>query len=181
MKKLFLLFLVYLLFASCTFDYGQSDSTDDDQPDLIMENVEYVRVRSADTLARVQADRMERYEEKRIVKLENITFEQYGESGAEVNVLGNLGYATVETDTGDIFMERGVRIDSKTEDLTLETDRLEWKDEERNLLSGDGDQIYVYKPDGTKFTGTGLRANTRMRTWDFLGRVSGIYIYEENE
>jgi hypothetical protein len=50
-----------------------------------MENVEYVRVRSADPQARFQAERLERYEERRIIQLRNFSFEQFGNRGEDVN------------------------------------------------------------------------------------------------
>jgi LPS export ABC transporter protein LptC len=175
-----ILFAFY--FFSCTFDYGNNESSEDDLPDLIMENVDYVRVRSADPLARVQAARVERYEKQSVIKLQRFSFEQYGERGEEVNVLGNAENAIVGIESGDIFMDRGVKVEVRTEDLTLETYQLEWLDEPRTLSTGEYNEVYVYRDNGTRFTGIGLNADARRRTWEFTDRVSGIYIYEdENE
>jgi len=172
---------ILIVLCSCTFDYGENESSNNDLPDLIMENVEYVRVRSADPVARFQADRAERYEKQGIMKLQNLTFEQYGERGEEVNTVGWAGNASVDIETGDIFMDRGVRIEVESEDIIIETYQLEWKDEPRTITSGERDEVNVYREDGTSFSGIGLRADARSRTWEFAGRVSGTYIYEDEE
>jgi len=167
--------------TSCTFDYGDKESFGDDKPDLIMENVEYVRVRSANPLAKLQAERVERYEKKSMVKLQNTTFEQYDEQGKEINISGKTGNATVEIDTGNIFMDRNVRIEVKKEDIILETYRLEWIDESKHLSTGDNNEVFVYRQNGTGFTGIGLQSDARKRSWEFIGRVSGTYSYSDED
>ncbi|MCL2065833.1 MAG: LPS export ABC transporter periplasmic protein LptC [Treponema sp.] len=167
--------------ASCSFDYGQSDVSDDSQPDIVMEDVEYVRIRSADPVARFFAERAERYENRQIMELFNFTFEQFGRSGEEVNAFGKAGTASVEIDTGDIRMGQGVRIDVESEDLAIETARLEWRDKDRILSAGEDDEVNIYQPNGTNFTGIGFRADARKRTWEFSGGVSGIFIQDEEE
>jgi LPS export ABC transporter protein LptC len=178
---LFSLFSFLFSLSACTFDYGESSSSEKELPDLIMENVEYVRVRSADPVARFQAEYAERYEKQRIMKLQNLTFEQYGERGEEINTVGRAGNASIDIETGDIFMDRGVRVEVESEDIIIETFQLEWKDEQRTLSSGKEDEVNVYRENGTSFTGIGLLADARMRTWEFSGRVGGTYIHEDDE
>ena len=176
------IFLVSMLFLfiSCTFDYGSGGDSDDTLPDLIMINVDYVRVRSADPLARIFAERVERFEKQNLMKLENVTFEQYGERGEEVYILGKTGNAVVEIGTGDIFMDRNVRIEVTAEDIILETSQLEWKDDQKILSTGENDEVFIYRENGTSFTGTGLSGNARNRTWEFSGSVRGTYVHENS-
>ena len=170
-----------LLFASCSFDYGNQDGAEKDQPDITMENVEYVRVRSADPQARFQAERVERYEERRIMELRNFSFEQFGNHGEDVNAFGRAGSATVEIDTMDIRMDNGVRIDVESEDIAIETKWLEWKDTARTLTGGDEEEVNVYQDNGTMFTGINFQADARRRSWEFSGAVSGTYIHDDDE
>ena len=181
MKNAFILFCVIFLFASCTFDYGETESTGNDLPDLIMEDVEYVRVISSDPAARFQAERAERYEKQGIMKIENFVFEQYGEHGEEVNAYGRAGNATVNIESGDIFMDGGVRIEVESEDIIIETKQLEWRDEQRLLFTGEDGEVNVSQSNGTNFTGIGLNADARRRTWEFSGGVQGTYIYEDDD
>jgi LPS export ABC transporter protein LptC len=184
MKNISLCFfciLIILFSFSCTFDYGDSESSGDEEPDMIMENVDYVRVRSADPLARIRAERVERYEKQSIIKLQNLSFEQYGNRGNEVNVLGRVGFALVEIESGDIYMDNGVKLEVQTEDIILETDQLEWKDEPRIISSNENQEVFIYKDNGTRFSGTGLYADSRLRTWEFLGIVRGTYVQDDAE
>jgi len=173
--------LIFLITLSCTFDYGETESSERDQPDLVMINVEYIRVRSADPIARVYAERAERYEKKGVMKLENFTFEQYGEKGSEVNTTGSAGNASVDINSGDISMSNGVRLEVESEDIIIETDYLDWKDEEHILSTGVEDEVNIYRENGTHFIGTGLTADARKRSFEFSGDVSGSYIQEDDE
>ena len=173
--------LIFLITVSCTFDYGETESSENEQPDLVMINVEYIRVRSADPIARVYAERAERYEKKGVMKLENFTFEQYGEKGSEVNTMGSAGNASVDINSGDISMSDGVRLEVESEDIIIETNQLDWKDETHILSTGKEDEVNIYRENGTHFIGIGLTADARNRTFEFLSDVSGTYIQEDDE
>jgi LPS export ABC transporter protein LptC len=175
------LFSFLLFFSACSFDYGQQGSADNSQPDIVMENVEYVRVRSGDPQARFQAEHAERYEGRKLMELRNFSFEQFGGHGEEVNALGRAGSASVEIDSGDIRMTGGVRIEVESEDIAIETRQLEWKDKARTLSAGTNEAVNVYQSNGTVFTGVGFHADARSRTWEFSGGVSGTYIHEDDE
>ena len=172
-----------LLFAlcSCSFDYGNQGGSDRNLPDIVMDNVQYVRVRSADPQARLQAERVERYEERRLMELRNFSFEQFGSRVEEVNAYGRAGRASYEMDSGDMRLGGGVRIEVESEDVIIETDWLEWKDKARTLTGGEEDEVRIYQEKGTAFTGIGFHANTRQRTWEFSGGVGGSYIQEDDE
>jgi LPS export ABC transporter protein LptC len=182
MKKLYNIpHLLILLLAACSFDYGSQDSGDSGQPDIVMESVEYVRIRSSDPQARFQAERVERYEERRIMELRNFSFEQFGNHGEEINAFGMAGGATIEIDSMDVSMRAGVRIEVESEDIAIETSRLEWKDKVRTLLSGEFEEVNIYRENGTSFIGRGFKADARQRTWEFTGAASGTYIHKDDE
>ena len=166
---------------SCSFDYGNTGGADKNQPDIVMDNVEYVRVRSLDPQARLQAERVERYEERRVMELRNFSFEQFGNHGEEVNAYGRAGSALFEIDSGDIRMEDGVRIEVDSEDIAIETARLEWKDKDRTLTGGQSDEVHVFQENGTFFTGIGFQSNARSRSWSFSDTVTGTYIHDDDD
>ena len=175
------LFITIILFASCTFDYGHTGDGEKTTPDLIMENVEYVRVRSSDPVAFFRAERAERYEGQGLMKLTNFSFEQYGEKGEEINTMGNAGFASIHIESGDFTMDNGVRIEIESEDIILETKELDWKDEPRILKTGQGEEVHIYQESGTHFIGIGLVANARERTYEFTGLVSGTFISTDDD
>ena len=173
--------IIILIAGACTFDYGETGNSERVLPDLVMENVEYVRVRSADPLARFTAERAERYEKQGLMKLQNFTFEQYGERGREVNAAGEGGHASVDIESGDISMTNGVKIEIGSEDIIMETNQLDWKDEPRLLYTEENNEVNIYRENGTSFTGTGLLADARNRTWEFSGSVTGSYISDDDD
>jgi LPS export ABC transporter protein LptC len=173
--------MMLILFLGCTFDYGEKESSDEELPGLIMENVEYVRVRGADPKAKFQADRAERYDKQGVMRIQNLIFEQYGGRGEEINAQGIAGYASVEIDSGDIFMDQNVRIEVETEDIIIETNQLEWKDEPHILSTPEDNEVNIYQENGTSFTGVGLYVEARRRQWEFKGYVNGLFVHEETE
>ncbi|MDR2404280.1 MAG: LPS export ABC transporter periplasmic protein LptC [Spirochaetaceae bacterium] len=176
-----LLSLPMLWAAACSFDYGAGSETDADQPDIVMDNVEYVRVRDGDPVVRFEAERVERYESRQTMELRQFSFEQFESHGLDINAVGNAGRASVETDSGNISMEGGVRIAVESEDITIETETLTWQDKERFLMGGDYNPVDIKRSDGTSFTGQGFSADARRRTWSFTYGVDGIYIHEDED
>jgi len=180
MKKIAAGIFILSLLVSCTFDYGEEE-TDRTLPDLVMINVEYVRVRNSDLIAKINAERVERYETQGIMKLENFSFEQYGDDGIEINAAGSAGFASVDIESVDISMDRGVRIEVESENIIIETNQLNWKDEQRLLFTGEDDEVNILRNDGTSFTGIGLRVDARGRFYEFAGDVQGTYVHEDDE
>jgi LPS export ABC transporter protein LptC len=176
-----ILFLVFLVCGGCSFDYGSSLAGEDETPDVIMNDVEYVRVRDGDPQVRFKAELAERYEESRTMELKNFSFEQFERHSGEVNAAGSAGEAHVELDSGDINLAGGVTLAVESEDIVIETGRLDWKDEQRDL-SGDGsDEVRINRANGTSFSGWGFSANARTRLWGFSGGISGTYIHDDDE
>jgi LPS export ABC transporter protein LptC len=174
-------FLLLIFISSCTFDYGNKQGETPEQPDIVMEDVEYVRVRGGDPVVRFQAARAERYEEKQAMELKNFSFEQFENHGAGVDAIGSAGSARVELESGNINLENGVRISVDSEDIIIETSNLQWQDKERKLTGQPGGEVEVYRSDGTSFSGVGFSADARYRTWAFENGVSGTYIDEDDE
>jgi len=173
--------LCTFLLVACSFDYGAGTGLENTRPDIVMENIEYVRVRGGDMLARFQAEHAERWEELQLMELRNFTFEQMEDHGETVNVEGEAKAATVQIDTGDISLSGGVRINIESEDIIINTAELEWKDKEKTIKGGVEEEVDVKRSDGTTFTGKGFSADIRSRTWSFSGEVKGRYVEKDKE
>jgi LPS export ABC transporter protein LptC len=180
MKNIILFFLIIFL-ASCSFVYPDQEGLDSNQPDIVMENVEYTRVRSGDPIARFMAEQAMRFEERKIMELKSFSFEQFEKKGMEINAYGMAGSAEFMIDSGDVRMNDGVKVEVDSEDITIETKQLEWRDKEHTLYGGNSDPVTIFRANGTKFTGIGFFADARLRTWMFSGEVSGSYIHDDDE
>ncbi|MDR1363264.1 MAG: LPS export ABC transporter periplasmic protein LptC [Spirochaetaceae bacterium] len=183
MRSLYLLAALLCAAAcvSCTFDYGETAGGESPYPDITMEDLDYVRVRKGSPLARLQAEIAERYEKRRRMELKNYSFEQYNATNEEVDAVGSGGFASVELDTSNVHMSSGVEIIVDTEDITLETARLDWDDGKKFLKGGDNEPVNVEQSDGTRFTGSGFSADVRARSWLVSNDASGTYIHDEDE
>jgi LPS export ABC transporter protein LptC len=165
-----------LTITACTFDYGDGDSENEGQPDIIMKDVEYVRMRDGYPVVRFTAEEAQRFEERQAMELGQFSFEQFETHAESVSATGNAGLASIELDSGDIHMKDGVRIEVESEDLAIATKTLEWQDKERLLSTGEADRVDITRSDGTSFTGWGFFADVRRRSWEFKNGVEGLYV-----
>jgi hypothetical protein len=145
-----------------------------------MENIEYVRVRGGDMLARFYAEHAERWEERQTMELRNFSFEQMEDHGETVNVEGNAGMAAVQLESGDIVLSGGVKIRIDSEDVIISTPGVEWKDKEKTLTGEDDEEVDIQRSDGTSFIGRGFSADIRSRTWNFSGGARGKYVEKDD-
>jgi LPS export ABC transporter protein LptC len=175
-----IIFFILLFPAACTFDYGESGE-EEAGPDIVMRQVEYVRVRDGDPQVRFAAEEAERWENRQVMELSAFSFEQFEKKGTAVNSRGSAGNAHVALESGDIDMTGGVRMEVESEDFTIETATLSWQDEERQLSGGADDTVDIQRSDGTFFQGRGFSSDVRKRTWNFSGNVAGSYVHEDDE
>jgi len=169
------LVLVILGFVSCSFDYGSVGTLDETRPDLIMTDVEYVRVRDGKPLVRLQAESAERFEKARKMNVSAPRFEQIradGTGGAK----GVAASAEIDLATGDVFMSGGVSVSVPDEDVLIETEALSWRDEAKGLTGPENGVVLIKKGDGTYLSGIGFAADARSRSWDFTGTVNGTWV-----
>jgi len=180
MRGFCLLSVAGILLTACSFDYGIAGGTDKTKPDIVMENLNYVRVRGGDPLVSFKAEHAERYEERQTMEIRNFSFEQLQNSGNDINAEGRAGSASVQLSSGNISLKDGVKINVKSEDFTIWTGGLEWKDKEKTLSGAAEDEVDIERSDGTSFTGKGFSADARNRIWTFSGEVKGQYVEKED-
>jgi LPS export ABC transporter protein LptC len=182
MKKFFVIFFTLSIFlGACSFDYGTSKEGNAAKPDIVMENIQYVRVRGGDPTMRFRAELAERYEESQIMSLRNVTFEQFENKGTEINAIGRAGIGRIEMDTGNARLSNGVSMEVDSEDIVIETSGLQWIDKEKQLYGEGENEVEIYRSDGTRFTGRGFSANIRERTWEFTAGAEGSYVDNEDK
>ncbi|MDR0377304.1 MAG: LPS export ABC transporter periplasmic protein LptC [Spirochaetaceae bacterium] len=173
-------FLIVVL-GACSFDYGPASLENDAVPDVVMNDVEYVRVKDGNPLVRFEAEGAERYEKRQTMELKNFSFEQFDAAADVVNATGRAANASVQLESGNIHMKNGVLIQVDSEDIAIETQSLEWQDTERRLSAGAGEPVAIRRMDGTSFTGWGFSADVRHRTWSFTDGVQGVYIETDDD
>jgi LPS export ABC transporter protein LptC len=184
MKKMLRLCAVlplFVLLGACSFDYGAGALESNDLPDIVMNDVEYVRVRDGDPVVRFEAELAERYESSQRMELKNFAFEQFDNHGTDVNATGRAGSASVDLESGNIVMDDGVVLSVDSEDITIETAALAWQDHERYMSGAETEEVTITRSDGTGFLGRGFFSDVRSRTWSFSGGAEGTYVHEDDE
>lgn len=169
--------------SACSFDYGRGEDAGPERPDLVMTDLEFVRVRDGEPLVRVQADVAERYDRSRRMRMEGVRFVQYAPKGGGEGAVGSAGEAEVQTVSGDAALSGGVvvRVKSSGDDLAIETARLEWKDADRRASAPADEAVLIKRADGAVLTGRGFSSDGRSHSWEFSGGVSGTYIDEGDD
>ncbi|MDR0708582.1 MAG: LPS export ABC transporter periplasmic protein LptC [Spirochaetaceae bacterium] len=177
----YLLLFGIMFFFACSFDYGEAAQDNENQPDIVMKDVEYVRMRDGYPVVRFSAEEAQRFEKKQAMELEQFKFEQFETHAETVSATGNAGLASIELDSGNIHMKGGVRIEVESEDLAIATTTLEWQDKERQLSTGEAERVDITRSDGTSFTGWGFSADARRRSWEFKNGVEGTFVEKDED
>ncbi|MDR0404036.1 MAG: LPS export ABC transporter periplasmic protein LptC [Treponema sp.] len=176
--------VLFILPAACSFDYDAAAEDSENIPDVIMKDVEYVRMENALPQVRIRSKEARRYETKHTMEIDSFSFEQYNPEAPEagvipnINVRGSGGSANIETDTRNLTMGGGVSIEVESEDISLQTESLSWENAGRVFVAPG--EVVVTRSDGTRLSGRNLSADTRRRGWRFEEAVSGD-IAEEDE
>lgn len=168
--------MVFLLLG-CSFDYGQLEASGEEQPEIVMHNVEYVRVENGEPMVQFKAEKAEQYEESRTMKLSNFSFTQFNRN--EEDTLGFAGSGIINLDSKDVVLNNGVRIDAASEDMQISANEINWKDKTKELDAGSGEEVLIEQSDGTIIRGKGFSADLRSRTWEFSSGISGTYVHTE--
>jgi LPS export ABC transporter protein LptC len=180
-RMLMLLLLIAALTLGCSFDYGNQESEESTLPDIVMENLDYVRVRSGSPLARFTAVRAERYDRRRVMELSGVHFEQYNQATGELDAKGTAGGAEVELANGNVTLRDGIDLLVESEDVTLETEWLTWDDGRRVLKGREDRAVTITRSGGTDFRGIGMSADVRSRQWEFANGAEGAFEQDEDE
>jgi len=173
--------LVLMLLSACSFDYSSMSGSENEKADIIMEEIEYVRVRGGDPLVRFRAEYAERWEERQIMNLTNFSFEQMEDKGDNIDAEGTAGSAVVKLESGNIALSDGIKINVASEDVSIETASLDWYDDDKVLSGREEALVIIQRSDGTYFTGRGFSADARNRSWAFSGEVKGTYVEEDDD
>ncbi|GMO52381.1 MAG: hypothetical protein Ta2G_10330 [Termitinemataceae bacterium] len=180
-KLLIFSLLVLSFFASCTFDYGDTEEYESPLPEITMEDLRYVRVKDAKTIASIEADIGDRYEKRHVMELKNFSFQQYDVDNGKVDSVGKGGKAVLELDTGNVQMSQEIHIKSESENITIDTEEFDWKDKTKTLTGPENSPVSIEDADGTTMKGNGFSADLRTKTWVFSAEVDGVFVLKDEE
>ncbi|GHU22467.1 hypothetical protein FACS1894172_06090 [Spirochaetia bacterium] len=160
--KYFIFFIGALFFGACSFDYGGTSGKDDDRPTLVLSDVEYIRMENGELILQFEADTVERFDAKSLMKCENFSFEHF-----ENQTAGQADTVSIELETGNLTMDGNIVVTSDSEETTITTGHLEWDDTKRTITGSPDDHTSIEKADGTSMSGWGFSAQLNSKSWEF--------------
>ncbi len=176
----YLLAFALFFFWGCSFDYGTVEPPAEEQPDIVMYDVEYVRVENGEPMVKFNAEKAEHYEKSRTMKLSNFSFTQFNQDEDKEDTSGFAGSGVINLDSKDVSLDGGVHVDVPSEDIEISASKLDWKDKPKHLNAGSQSEVFIERPDGTVIQGSGFSADLQSRSWEFSGGISGTYVHTED-
>jgi LPS export ABC transporter protein LptC len=174
----------FLLAASCSFDYSQSELSDkmsEEIPNTILENFQHTIVQDGKPSFRLSARRAEAYDSKKETRLKDVSFVEYDSRTGEAITAGTATSAIFFGDTENAELSGSISFYSKRNESGLEGGYLFW-DNEKKTLEGRRDRlITITTDDGSVIKGEGFTADARRRSMNFSGHTTGYFETKDSE
>jgi LPS export ABC transporter protein LptC len=173
-----LLAAAFLLAASCSFDYSQSELSEkmsEEIPNTILENFQHTIVQDGKPAFRLSAKRAESFDSKKETRLKDVSFVEYDSRTGEPITAGTATSAIFFGDTENAELSGSISFYSKRNESGLEGGYLYW-DNAKKTLEGRRDRlITITTDDGSVIKGEGFTADARRRSMDFSGHTTGYF------
>jgi LPS export ABC transporter protein LptC len=169
-----------VLILGCSFDYGPTEGTDTQSiPEVVMTGVDYYQIREGKATLHFQSDRVERFENRGIMRVRGLRFEKFDTDGKRVSASGLANLGEINLNSKDVQLNQSIRLQIPQENLSLETNSLFWTNANRLLSGSPEEPVLLKRSDGTIIQGRGFSGSAKDRTFEFSNGVSGIYRTEK--
>jgi LPS export ABC transporter protein LptC len=177
-SKLLLTSLILLFFfGACQIDYDLAGGEDDEtQPDILMEGVVQIQ-KDSNSRILLKADRAAFFTSKGETVFDSMEFLDYGE-GESLLRKGSAGKAVLY-DNNDARLSGGVLIESFEDELRIEGDVFDWKDDSSQLSSPPGRKVSLIQKGEREIKGSQLTADFNLNEITFDEPVRGMVVINE--
>ncbi len=175
--------LAVLMASGCSLDYGSAMADDlaEDMPDTVVIGFVHTVVDNSSPRFRLEAERAESYQTKRLMKLKSVTFTEFKPGSTVVASEGRADSAVLHTDTESAEFSGAVFIRSMHDGITVESGYLEWDGQARMLKSRAETVTSIRDDDGTSLAGSGFSADASTRSFSFQNRADGTFVAPETK
>jgi LPS export ABC transporter protein LptC len=169
------IFLLVALFYSCTMaEEGERSQPTEDLPSAVFRGFQREEVTNGVVTFIAKADKAEYFQEKGLLVIYNVSFEELSEDGKEVLHSGESEKVVYYEDTGDAEFSGFVRLVSKEEDASFETSSLKYFSATQTI-EGNSDTTVIVRVGETLFIrGAGFFADLREKAFAFREGAQGI-------
>ncbi len=171
------------LFAACSLDYEAgriAQERPEDLPETILYESSYTIERSNNRVLQFTAERVESYPERNTQLLYGVAFEERNDAGKTLSS-GQANEAEYFGESDDVRLDGDIRFRSEAEGAEVEAEYLYWSDEDSSLSSRESQRVTVIRDSGSRITGLGFVADTRLKEVSFSGDVSGRLVTDDGD
>jgi len=185
MERTSLIIIIYIvLFISCSLDYkGAVESEDlaDKVPNIVFYNFTHTAVDNDKIVFRIEADVAKVFENKNVIILQGIHFQEFSKEDGQVITTGKADYALFHRDTENAEISGSIYFYSATEEATLYAQSLSWQKDKKLLAADPQDLVIIKRDNGSFIQGRMFSADLRRMYVSFLEQVQGKYTEVANE
>ncbi|PKL11585.1 MAG: LPS export ABC transporter periplasmic protein LptC [Spirochaetae bacterium HGW-Spirochaetae-8] len=176
---IFLLLVLLMSTAACSFvpPEGSAIGKPADNPDLLMQDAEYLLGIAGNEPVLIRAKTIEIYQTAGKAYLENITFTQQDSQG-QTTVSGKALAAQIDTKTNNVSLTGDIVIINHLDDLEITAQALTWIHDRRIFESEAESEAQIAYGNGNSVRGTGFSADFTQATYEFLKISEGVLHYE---
>jgi len=163
-----------LLTASCSLPETESGlSGRDASPDAVFIGFSREEIENGIVTFTAKAERAEYFQDKGLLVIYNVVFEDRGSGGGSAKSTGEADKAVYHEDTGDAEFSGFVRLYSKEEDTTFETSDLRYFSATQTIEGAPDNPVIVKVGQKLFLHGMGFFADIQAKSFAFRNGVQG--------
>ena len=164
-----------LLLLSCAMPAeSELPAPEASRPDAVFTDFSREQVVKGIVTFRAKAEKAEYFKDTGTLVVHKAVFEDFGESGAQVQFSGAADKVIWHEDTGDAELSGFVRLYSRAEDASFETGSLKYHHALDTVEGADGDTVVVRVGQKVLLRGMGFFADIGKRAYAFRKGAQGI-------
>jgi len=157
---------------------GDAVTAAEERPDAVFMNFSREEIENGIVVFSAKADKAEYFQNRGLLVIYNVTFEDRGKEGGSPKTTGEAEKAVYHEDTGNAEFSGFVRLYSREEDASFETSDLKYLSATQTI-EGAADITVVVKTGSKLFLrGMGFFADIQAKAFTFRNSVQGVITTE---
>lgn len=167
------------MLASCSMSEEAADLAGlDEKPDAVFIGFSREEVEKGIVVFSAKAERAEYFQDKGLLVIHNVVFEDRGADGGSPKSTGEADMAVYHEDTGDAEFSGFVRLVSTEEDVSFETSGLKYFSATQTIEGAPDNPVIVRVGKKLFLHGTGFFADIQTKAFAFRNGVEGTLTTE---
>lgn len=174
-KRLHLVLCCFVLFLSCSIDYGRFKKDGEKRPNIVFKEINVDRYETATPNLLLFCTRLEMYSKDKTWVGRELEFKQL-EKGREEQeeFTGKAVLVLIDEQKEEYYLGENVEFVSIKDKLTIKAPSLYWMKKEKLLASTKDDEVSIEKKDEMSIKGRGFIANTASKEFELKSQIEGV-------